>query len=579
MIKRLFGIAVLCLTVCFAAGAEWKWTNPMDAGFPVIQNQGWADEIGHTYVRLPDRAKAEVREAVWNLSRNSSGLAIHFYCNAPKITVRYQMSGGLNMPHMPSTGVSGVDLYSIDSEGKWSFCTGGFSFGDTITYTYTGLGRDKFHNRGFEYRLYLPLYNSVRWLEIGTPEESEIKFIPRSEEKPVVIYGTSIVHGACSSRPAMSWTNILQRALDFPIVNLGFSGNGKLEKNVLSYITEQDARLYVLDCLPNLTEKTDAEVTDLVIAAVRQIRDRRNAPILLVEHAGYSNGTSNRQQYDLYTRLNAASRRGYEALLREGVENLYYLSHDELGYTADAWVDAVHPSDLGATTQASAVEKKVRSILHLQVGCRPTTQPVTQRREPNNYEWQTRHRDILKYVKENPPHAVILGNSITHFWGGEPAGPRRNGAESWEKVMKPAGFQNLGYGWDRIENVLWRIHHGELDGYEADKVVLMIGTNNMGTSTDEDIVEGLRFLISAIRDRQKHATIKVIGILPRRDHEDWVRNVNLQIRIMANEEGCMFRDAGTALLLPSGKIDESLFSDGLHPNEKGYNKIANAIAE
>lgn len=577
--KRLLGIAVLCLTVCFAAGARWKWTNPMDAGFPVIQNQGWADEIGQTYVRLPDRAKAEVRGAVWNLSRNSSGLAIHFYCNAPQITIRYQVSGGLNMPHMPSTGVSGVDLYSIDSEGRWSFCAGGFSFGDTIKYTYTDLGRDKFHDRGFEYRLYLPLYNSVQWLEIGTPEESEIRFIPRSDEKPIVIYGTSIVHGACASRPAMSWTNILQRALDCPIINLGFSGNGKLEKNVLNYITEQDARLFVLDCLPNLTEKTDAEVTDLVIAAVRQIREKRSVPILLVEHAGYSNGASNHRQYDLYTRLNAASRRGYEALLREGVEDLYYLSHDELGYPADGWVDAVHPSDLGASVQASAVEKKVRSILHLQVGCHPTTQPVTQRREPNNYEWQTRHRDILKHIRANPPRAVILGNSITHFWGGEPAGPHKNGAKSWEKVMAKAGFQNLGYGWDRIENVLWRIHHGELDGYEADKVVLMIGTNNMGMSTDEDIVEGLRFLVSAIRDRQPRAAIKVIGILPRRDHEDWVRNVNLQIRIMANEEGCMFRDAGTALLLPSGKIDESLFSDGLHPNEKGYSKIANMIAE
>lgn len=577
--KRLLGIAVLCLTVCFAAGARWKWTNPMDAGFPVIQNQGWADEIGQTYVRLPDRAKADVRGAVWNHSRNSSGLAIYFYCNAPQITIRYQVSGGLNMPHMPSTGVSGVDLYSIDSEGRWSFCAGGFSFGDTIKYTYTDLGRDKFHDRGFEYRLYLPLYNSVQWLEIGTPEESEIRFIPRSDEKPIVIYGTSIVHGACASRPAMSWTNILQRALDCPIINLGFSGNGKLEKNVLNYITEQDARLFVLDCLPNLTEKTDAEVTDLVIAAVRQIREKRSAPILLVEHAGYSNGASNHRQYDLYTRLNAASRRGYEALLREGVEDLYYLSHDELGYPADGWVDAVHPSDLGASVQASAVEKKVRSILHLQVGCRPTTKPVTQRREPNNYEWQTRHRDILKHIRANPPRAVILGNSITHFWGGEPAGPHKNGAESWEKVMAKAGFQNLGYGWDRIENVLWRIHHGEIDGYEADKVVLMIGTNNMGMSTDEDIVEGLRFLVSAIRDRQPHAAIKVIGILPRRDHEDWVRNVNLQIRIMANEEGCMFRDAGTALLLPSGKIDESLFSDGLHPNEMGYGKIANVIAE
>lgn len=575
--KRLLNIILLCM-VCLSAWAEWKWQNPMDAGFPVIQNQGWPDEIGQTYVRLPDRAKAEVREPVWNLSRNAAGLAIYFYCNSPQITVRYQVSGGYAMPHMQSTGVSGLDLYSIDSQGKWSFCFGNYSFGDTIRYSYTNLGQDKFHNRGFEYRLYLPLYNSIQWMEIGTPEGTELTFIPQSPEKPVVLYGTSIAQGACASRPAMAWANILQRALDYPLINLGFSGNGQLETEVLNYVIEQDARIYILDCLPNLTQKTDEEVTRLVVNAVKQIRGQRDAPILLIEHAGYSNAPSNEGQYKLYTRLNAASRKGYEALIQSGVKDLYYLPREELNYPPDAWVDYVHPSDLGATCQARAVEKKVREILRLPAGNRPTTQPVTQRREPNNYEWQARHRDILKHIRQNPPKAVILGNSITHFWGGEPAGPKINGAKSWKQIMQPAGFQNLGYGYDRIENVLWRIYHDELDGYEADKVVLMIGTNNMGISPDKDIVEGLRFLITAIRNRQPKATIKVIGILPRREHEDWVKNINQQIRTMADEENCLFSDAGTALLLPTEKIDESLFNDGLHPNEKGYQMIAKIIA-
>lgn len=246
--KRIY-LLLLCLSF-LSASAEWKWFNPQQAGFPVIQNQGWAPELEHSYARLPDRAEQMVRKEVWNLSRNSAGLAIHFYSNAPQIKIRYTVSGSLSMPHMPATGVSGLDLYAVNGEGKWNFCFGNYSFGDTIQYNYTPIGKDNYHDRGFEYRLYLPLYNSVTWMEIGIPEETRFEFIPQSSEKPIVLYGTSIAQGACASRPAMAWSTIVQRSLGYPLINLGFSGNGQLEKEVLQLISETDARLYILDCLP-----------------------------------------------------------------------------------------------------------------------------------------------------------------------------------------------------------------------------------------------------------------------------------------------------------------------------------------
>lgn len=575
--KRLIALFLLCLTYT-TAGAQWKWFNPIEAGFPVIQNQGFTNEIGNTYTRLPDRAKTSVRGNVWNLSRSSSGLAIHFYSNAPQITIRYAVSGALSMPHMPTTGVSGVDLYHIDSDGQWGFCSGDYSFGDTIQYHFENLGKDRYHDRGFEYRIYLPLYNNVKWMEIGISDQSELTFIPVSPEKPIVLYGTSIAQGGCASRPAMAWGTIVQRSLGYPLINLGFSGNGRLEKEVLDFVAEPDARLYILDCLPNLISSSDEEIKTRVIAAVRQLRQTRTAPILLVDHAGNSNALTDPDRYATFTRLNKASREAYEELLSENIKDLHYLSREELNFPPDAWVDYVHPSDLGMAAQASAVEKKIREILHIPAGAIATTIPVTQRREPNNYEWQDRHRATLEHLRTHTPKAVILGNSITHFWGGEPAGPSRNGAESWDRVMRPAGFQNLGYGWDRIENVLWRVYHGELDGYEAKQVVLMIGTNNLGTNKNEEIVEGLRFLLSAIRDRQPNASVLVIGILPRRGMEQDVKNINRNIKQMAQKNGCKFCDAGSPLLQKDGKVNESLFvGDGLHPNEKGYNLIAGKI--
>lgn len=570
---------LLCLFTILSAQAQLKWYNPQQADFPAIQNQGWPQEIGNTYTRLPERAHASVRTAVWDLSRNSAGLAVYFYSNAPEIKIRYAVSGSFNMPHMPSTGVSGIDMYRINSDGQWGFCFGNYSFGDTIQYSFANPGKDTYHNRGFEYRVYLPLYNSVKWMEIGIPDSSELTFVPQSAEKPIVLYGTSIAQGACASRPAMAWGNIVQRSMGYPLINLGFSGNGQLEEEVLHFISEQDARLYILDCLPNLTQKSDEEVTRLVIDAVKQLRKTHTAPILLVEHAGYSNAPTNSDQRNSYTRLNQASRKGFDSLRAENIQELYYLSHDELNFPADGWVDSVHPSDLGMQMQATAVEKKVREILNMPQGDLQTNIPVTQRREPNTYEWQKRHQEILNHMKQNPPKAVILGNSITHFWAGAPQGPLVHGSKSWTKTMHPAGFQNLGYGFDRIENVLWRVYHGELDGYEAEKVVLMIGTNNLDINSDEEIVDGLRFLMHAIRDRQPKASLKIMGILPRRSKEDVVKKINLDIQQMAQKEGYAFCDVSTSLLKQDGKIDESLFIDGLHPNEKGYERISPRIAE
>ena len=110
-----------------------------------------------------------------------------------------------------------------------------------------------------------------------------------SLEKPIILYGTSIAQGACASRPAMAWGTILQRSLDYPLINLGFSGNGKLAKEVLQFIGETDARLYILDCMPNLPNQKEEDITALAIAAVKQLREKHSAPILLIEHGGYSN--------------------------------------------------------------------------------------------------------------------------------------------------------------------------------------------------------------------------------------------------------------------------------------------------
>lgn len=358
--KKLLILLLAGLTLSLGAQAQIRWYNPLDAG-AVVHGQGF-DEIRGSYVRLPDRAKGVVRDAVWNLSRNSAGLSIVFRSNASDLVVRYQVTGGLNMFHMPSTGVSGIDLFAKDSEGRVRWCAPEFApaFKDTITYKYNQIAYPE--EGEYEYQMFLPLYNGVRWLEIGAPDGAGLTFIPAGDEKPVVIYGTSIAQGACASRPGMCFGNMISRQLQIPVVNLGFSGNGRLEPEVLDFIAEIDASVYVLDCLPNLSSYAD--VTERVINAVDRLRAHSDSPILLVEHCGNSGEPTSRIQNVRIPR-NAEQRAAYDHLVTKGCKDLYYLTYEEIALGMDGMVEGIHPNDVGMTRYAAAYEKKLREILDL----------------------------------------------------------------------------------------------------------------------------------------------------------------------------------------------------------------------
>ncbi len=582
-LKKTYIASFLLVLATIVANAEdWKWVNPLDSPYPVVQNQAWIAETGRSYHRLPDRAQPNVRGAVWNLGRHSAGLAVHFYSNAPKIRVRYTVSGPLAMHHMPATGVSGVDLYGIDSEGKSRRFFGffnGYPDADTLTTAFVNDRMNESHGQGYEFRLYLPLYNSAEFIEIGVPDSCDIRFLPASQEKPIVLYGSSIEQGAVASRPGMAWGTQIQRSLDMPLVNLGFSGNGRLEKGILDLMAEVDASLYILSCLPNLTGESPETLDSLTCAAIANLRSANNAPIILLEHSGFSDVPVNAAQAEIIERLNTASKAIYKKLLAQGVKDIYYVSREDMAIPCDGWTDDVHPSDMGQTAIAKAVEKVVRRALHIPEGNSETTRPVTQRREPGSYEWRERHEAILAKNKINPPKKVLIGNSITHYWGGEPEAKLKSGPKSWNKYMQPAGFGNFGFGWDRIENALWRVYHGELDGFEAEEIYLMIGTNNFGRNTNAEIIDGLGTLLDAVRIRQPKARIFFVGILPRRDGEEWSRSINADIEKFAAKEGVGFINPGLKLLNADGSLNEKLFRDGLHPNEKGYGIIAPIIAD
>ncbi len=580
-LKRLSLFIILIFQFFFGNAQEKtiKWYNPETSAIPVIEGKGWYGTEMSTYSRLPERAKSAVREAVWNLSQNSAGLCIRFRTNSEQIVVRYKVKGHLEMNHMPATGVSGMDMYARDSEGLFSWCRGQYNFGDTIVYDYSSLDvKEKYHDRGREYRLYLPLYNSVEWMEIGVHQETYFEVLPLRREKPVVVYGTSIAQGGCASRPGMAWSSILSQNLDRPLINLAFSGNGRLEKEVVKFISEIDAKIFVIDCLPNMGRFSLDETYNRLMATVTTLREKHpDTPILLAEHAGYADGVLNNKRLETYTSLNNTLQKAYADLLQKGIPYLYYLSRDEMGLGMDFFVDGTHPTDLGMMQYAVAYEKATREILNEPSGALSTTKPVTQWREPGNYDWEQRHEEILKLNQENPPEICFFGNSITHYWSGEPKATISRGDEAWEQLFAGHRVQNFGFGWDRIENVLWRVNHDELDGFTAKQILLMLGTNNLHLNSDDEILTGLDLLVKTIKAKQPDCPLLVIGIYPRREHEERIKNLNFKLARMAGSNNVDYVNIGNVLLQPDGEIDESLFTDGLHPNASGYSKIGKAL--
>ncbi|MCD6308927.1 MAG: exo-alpha-sialidase [Candidatus Latescibacteria bacterium] len=326
-----------------------------------VEGRGWDDTKGF-YDRLPAKAENMVRKPVWHLGRDSAGMCVRFVTDATKIQARWDLtSENLDMPHFPATGVSGLDLYVKTYGDHWRWLGVGrpehFPV-NTVTLA-RGIPREK-----REYLLYLPLYNGVSTVEIGIGGEFTLETAePRpADRKPMVFYGTSITQGGCASRSGMVHTAILGRWLNYPVINLGFSGNGRMEQEMADLLAELDPSVYVLDCVPNMNPDMVRERVEPFVKTLRKARP--NTPILLVEDRNYTNSWLVQSARAHNTEDHAELRKAYFRLLESGIRNLHYLPGDHLlGHDDEATVGGSHPTDLGFMRQARAFRDALRPIL------------------------------------------------------------------------------------------------------------------------------------------------------------------------------------------------------------------------
>jgi lysophospholipase L1-like esterase len=215
-----------------------------------------------------------------------------------------------------------------------------------------------------EYLLHLPLYNGIESVEIGVGEGATFSAAPVRYEgrKPIVFYGTSILQGGCASRPGMAYPSLVGRALDWPTVNLGFSGNGKTEPEMAQLLAELDPAVYVVDSLPNLDLPLAQERMEPFVRTLRA--KHPTTPIILVENVTYPEAAFLESRRSKVADVNTLLRKLHDRMKAAGDKHVYYVHTAHLlGGDGEDTVDGTHPTDLGFTRMAQGVVPVVLTAL------------------------------------------------------------------------------------------------------------------------------------------------------------------------------------------------------------------------
>lgn len=194
---------------------------------------------------------------------------------------------------------------------------------------------------------------------------------------------------------------------------------------------------------------------------------------------------------------------------------------------------------------------------------------------PREGNWMKRHESFNERVKQGDVDLIFIGDSITQGWEGA-------GKSAWAEFYGKRNAVNLGIGGDRTQHVLWRLDHGNIDNISPKLAVVMIGTNNSGTNTSEQIADGVKAIVEKLKMKLPKTKVLILAIFPRgADGSDAKRRVNeganAIVARLADDKQVFYLDIGKHFLADDGTLSKEVMPDLLHLNERSYRTWAESI--
>lgn len=372
--KRFFVYALTVfalLTAITSAAADDRPQRYIDARQLRLINRGFPGQCVNPYARVPEYLADSVRPTLYERSQCSAGVAARFATDSRAIGVSYDLLSDASMIHMAGTGIKGMDLYIFEGDSVWRHvnCIRPYTAKDSLGNPTLHVEKTLVENldgQMHEYMVYFPLYDGVTAAALRVDSASTVTpgradlISPRGR---IVAYGTSIMQGGCASRPGMASSNILSRELNREVINIGISGEGKMDFCMArAMATIPDVDLFLIDPVPNCTLDMCDSLTYDFVNIIR--RARPEAAVVMVEGPIYPYARYDSFWGKYLPQKNQAFRRGYERLKAERPEGLYYVSSEGLdGVEDDGTVDGIHLTDLGFRHYADKLLPVLREAL------------------------------------------------------------------------------------------------------------------------------------------------------------------------------------------------------------------------